>query len=153
MVSLACRLKPSRAAGRAIGAIAVTLALLIGCDLAVASPAPPPANTATAATAALNPLLNPPVSDGYRLPVAIAMRVINVSDIGEVSQRFKMVGYLLAHWKDPRLEFKPQTADERFHTYSADQIWHPRFDFVNGVVPHSAYDVTIHVFPDGTVRY
>ena len=81
------------------------------------------------------------------------MRVINVSDIDEVTQRFKMVGYLLAHWKDPRLEFQPQTAEERFRTYSADQIWHPRFDFVNGVVPHSAYDVTIHVYPDGTVRY
>ncbi len=101
----------------------------------------------------INPLLNPPVSDGYRLPVAIAIRVINLSDIDEVAQRFKMVGYLIAHWKDPRLVFEPQGSWEKFRTFPPEQVWHPRFDFVNGVVPHSAYDVTIRVFPDGTVRY
>ncbi len=101
----------------------------------------------------VDPLLNPPVSDGDKLPVAIAMRVINISDIDEVAQRFKIVGYLIAHWKDPRLAFTPRGSWEKFRTFSPDQVWCPRFDFVNAVVPHSAYDVTIRVFPDGTVRY
>jgi hypothetical protein len=37
--------------------------------------------------------------------------------------------------------------------YSTAQVWCPHFDFVNGVVPHSAYDTTIRAFPDGTVEY
>lgn len=129
-----------------IAAVLIALGLLIDCPRAAASSPP------SAESESVNPLLNPPVSDGYRLPVAIAMRVINISDIDEVSQRFKMVGYLIAHWKDSRLAFTP-TAAEKFRTYGPDQLWHPRFDFVNGVVPHSAYDVTTRVFPDGTVNY
>jgi hypothetical protein len=144
----------SFAAARAMAAIMVALGLLVRChSIAAASSAPPPSSTRSVVAEAANPLLNPPVSDGYRLPVAIAMRVINISDIDEVTQRFKMVGYLIAHWKDPRLAFTPQASWEKFRTYSPNQIWYPRFDFVNGVVPHSAFDVTIRVFPDGTVRY
>jgi hypothetical protein len=140
-------------AQRAIALMAMAIALL-GCgSIALAGSAPPLASAPSAAAAAANPLLNPPVSDDYRMPVAIAMRVINVSDVDEVGQRFKVVGYLTAHWKDPRLAFTPLAPREKFRTYSSEQVWHPRFDFVNGVVPHSAYDVTMRVFPDGTVRY
>jgi hypothetical protein len=133
--------------GRAIAGSLVAIALLVYCHCAAASSAPPEVENA------LNPLLNPPVSDGDRLPVAIQMRVINISDIDEVTQRYKMVAYLIAHWRDPRLAFIPQAQWEKFRTYSIDQIWHPRFNFINAVVPHSAYDVTVRVFPDGTVRY
>ncbi len=116
--------------GHTIAAIAIAMGLLFRChSVAAASSAPAPVADA------VNPLLNPPLSDGSRLSVAIAMRVINISDIDEVSQRFKMVGYLLAHWKDPRLAFTPRTPSEKFRTYSPGQIWYPRLDFVNGVTP------------------
>ncbi|MGC1344012.1 MAG: hypothetical protein WA854_16895 [Candidatus Binataceae bacterium] len=135
------------ATGPAIAAMALAIGLIVRCHSIAA------ADSAPIAAEAANPLLNPPVSDGYRLRVEIALRVINLSEIDEVTQRFNVVGYLLAHWKDPRLAFTPRAPWEKFRTYSSDQVWCPRFDFVNGVVPHSAYDVTIRVYSDGTVRY
>ena len=113
------------------------------------------AEAAPSATNALtaNSLLSPPQSDGQLIPVAIEMRIINLSDIDEVTQRFRMVGYLVAEWKDERLAFTPSAAWEKFRTYTPDQVWCPHFDFVNGVVPHEAHDVTMRAFPDGTVKY
>lgn len=131
-----------------MAAMALAMGLLMRCHpVAVADSAPPAVARVT------NSLLNPPVSDGYRLQVAIALRVINISGIDEVTQRFNVVGYLLARWKDSRLAFTPRAPWEKFRTYSPGQLWCPHFDFINGVVPHSAYDVTIRVFPDGTVKY
>ena len=105
------------------------------------------------ASAPIAPLLNPPTIDGGRIPVSVAFRIINISGIDEVAQHFDVVGYLVAEWKDPRLAFTPRAAWEQFRTYRADEIWVPRFDFVNGVTPHTAHDVTVRGFPDGTVRY
>ncbi len=132
---------PSKSAAVwAASVCAMAIAILCQCDPAgAAMPAP-------------NSLLSPPTSDGRRIPIALAMRVINISDIDEVSQRFQMVGYLRAEWRDPRLVFTP-TEGEKFRTYSTDQIWSPAFDFVNGVVPHAAHDQALRVFPDGTVKY
>jgi Neurotransmitter-gated ion-channel ligand binding domain/Neurotransmitter-gated ion-channel transmembrane region len=136
------------AATRTLAAIAIAVAVLCTCDPARADPA-----QAEPAAPVANSLLDPPISDGERIPVAIAMRIINISDIDEVAQRFRMVGYLLAQWKDPRLVFTPRAPWEKFRIYSADQIWCPHFDFINGVVPHEAHDITMRVYPDGTVRY
>jgi hypothetical protein len=101
----------------------------------------------------VNSLLTPPSLDGEKIPIQIALDVINLSDIDEVAQRFRVVAYLLAKWKDPRLAFVPKAAWERFRVYHPDEVWTPHFDFANGVVPHSASDVTLRVFPDGTVKY
>lgn len=100
-----------------------------------------------------NPLLTPPSQNGEKIPVQIALEVANLSDIDEVAQRFRVVAYLQARWKDPRLAFTPKAVWERYRVYHPDQVWTPHFDFVNGVVPHSASDVTVRVFPDGTVKY
>jgi hypothetical protein len=101
----------------------------------------------------VNPLLLPPSRNGAKIPVEIALRVVNLSNIDEVEQRFRMVAYLLAKWHDPRLAFTPKAPWERFRVYDPDEVWKPNFDFANGVIPHSAFDVTLRVFPDGTVRY
>jgi hypothetical protein len=101
----------------------------------------------------VNSLLTPPSLDGEKIPIQIALDVINLSDIDEVAQRFRVVAYLLAKWKDPRLAFVPKAAWEKFRVYHPDEVWMPHFDFANGVVPHSASDVTLRVFPDGTVKY
>jgi hypothetical protein len=99
-----------------------------------------------------NPFLTPP-SRGEKIPVQIALQVVNLSDIDEVGERFRVVAYLLASWKDPRLAFTPKAVGESFHVYNPEEIWTPHFDFADGVVPHSSFDVTLRVFPDGTVRY
>jgi hypothetical protein len=100
-----------------------------------------------------NPFLTPPNRDGAKVPVQIALQIVNLSDIDEVGERFRVVVYLLASWNDPRLAFTPKAAGESFHVYNPGEIWSPDFDFANGVVPHSSFDVTLRVFPDGTVRY
>jgi hypothetical protein len=117
------------------------------------------ADAAEAATPAgitmpeVDPLLTPPSENGEKIPVQIALRIINLSDIDEVAQRFSVVAYLMATWKDPRLAFTPKTAWEKFRVYRVDEVWMPHFDFANGVVPHSASDVTLRAFPDGTMKY
>jgi hypothetical protein len=73
--------------------------------------------------------------------------------VAPVAQRFRVVAYLLATWKDPRLAFTPKAAWEQFRVYRVDDVWTPHFDFANGVVPHSAADVTLRAFPDGTMKY
>lgn len=98
-------------------------------------------------------LLLAPVVDGEKVPVQVALHILNLADIDEVSQRFRVVAYLFAKWKDPRLAFTPKAGWEKFRVYRPDDVWTPHFDFVNGVAPHSAFDVTLRAFPDGTVRY
>jgi hypothetical protein len=100
-----------------------------------------------------NPFLTPPSRDGERVPVQIALQIVNLSDIDEVGERFRVVAYLLASWKDARLAFTPKASGESFHVYNPQEIWTPHFDFANGVVPHSSFDVTLRVFPDGTAKY
>jgi Neurotransmitter-gated ion-channel ligand binding domain/Neurotransmitter-gated ion-channel transmembrane region len=100
-----------------------------------------------------NPFLTPPSRDGEKIPVEIALQVVNLSGIDEVGECFRVVAYLLASWKDPRLAFTPAAASESFRVYDPAEIWIPHFDFANGVVPHSSFDVTLRVFPDGTVKY
>lgn len=130
--------------------VACTLAAIVHLDCAGAAYAAAPAGITMPE---VNPLLTPPSRNGQKIPVQIALRVINLSDIDEVNQSFRLVAYLLAQWHDPRLAFAPKAAWERFRVYHPDDIWTPHFDFANGVVPHSAFDVTLRVFPDGTVKY
>jgi hypothetical protein len=136
------------AAVAATGVVAMLIVMLGSCDRACAA-----SLSASASMSAADSLLNPPISDGKRITVAVALQILNISDIDEVRHRFQMVGYLIAEWKDPRLGFTPQAGWEKFRTYSIGQVWSPHFDFVNAVVPHSAFDTTMRVYPDGTVRY
>jgi len=125
-------------------------AIVQGVTLAVAAPL---GAAGADASPPIAPLLSPPTVDGGRIPVSVAFRIINISGIDEVAQHFDVVGYLVAEWKDPRLAFTPRAAWEQFRTYRADEIWVPRFDFVNGVTPHTADDVTVRAFqtaPCGT---
>ena len=121
--------------------------------VSVAVVAPLRAGGADATLLLPTPLLNPPNTDGSPIAVSVAFRIVNISGIDEVAQHFDVVGYLIAEWKDPRLAFTPQATREQFRTYRPDEVWIPHFDFVNGVTPHSAYDVTVRGFPDGTLRY
>ena len=72
-----------------VAAIALLLAVVYAAGGASAASAPDPD--------AGHHLLSPPGTDGKLTPVTLEMRVTNISDIDEVSQHFKMVGYLIAH--------------------------------------------------------
>ena len=137
--------------------IYVLVALAVGATASIIHPGrADAANSATPAAIVLpksNPFLTPPSSNGEKIPVQIALQVVNLSDVDEVGERFRVVAYLLASWKDPRLAFTPKASGESFRVYDPGEIWTPHFDFANGVVPHASFDVTLRVFPDGTVRY
>lgn len=100
-----------------------------------------------------NELLRPPLQDGQPIPVAIAIQVINLTDIDEVQQRFHLMFYLFEQWHDSRLAFTPRNPGERFHVYATDELWHPRLDFINGVGARTTSEASLRVKPDGQVLY
>jgi hypothetical protein len=100
-----------------------------------------------------NEMLRPPLQDGKPVAVSVALHVINLADIDEVSERFNLMCYLVAQWHDPRLAFNPRGPTERFHVFTPNQIWHPRLEFINELGAHSTGDASLRVSPNGTVLY
>ena len=108
---------------------------------------------AQVASAQSNELLQPPPRNGGPIPVSVAIHVTNLTDIDEVSERFNLMFYLLAQWRDPRLSFTPREPSERFHVFLPDQVWRPRLEFINGVNARASDDLSLRVNPDGNVLY
>ncbi len=98
-------------------------------------------------------MLRPPLQEGKPVAVTIALHILNLSDIDEVSERFNLMFYLFVRWNDPRLAFNPRGSAERFHTFMPNQIWHPRLEFINEIGAHTTGDASLRVSPDGTVLY
>src|ERR1700683_5105168 len=90
-----------------------------------------------------NEMLRPPLQDGKPVVISIALHVINLADIDEVSERFNVMFYLLTQWQDPRLAFSPRGPAERFHVFMPKQIWHPRLEFINELGTHSTGDASL----------
>ena len=100
-----------------------------------------------------NLLLPPPKGSGDKIPVSLAFRLLNLSNINEEEQHFNAVGYLVAVWDDPRLAYVQQNDRDVYRVYKKDQVWIPQFDFSNGVTPHQSHDSSIRVYPNGVVKY
>jgi Neurotransmitter-gated ion-channel ligand binding domain/Neurotransmitter-gated ion-channel transmembrane region len=100
-----------------------------------------------------NEMLRPPLQEGKPVAVSIALHVINLADIDEVSERFNLMFYLIAQWQDPRLAFIPRGPAERFHVFMPNQIWHPRLEFINELGSRSTGDASLRVSPNGAVLY
>src|SRR5208337_3332668 len=83
------------------GIVAFALAIVVGATLSPAAgrAAPTPAGIAT------DPILQPPFENGKPIDVAIGLHVINIAAIDEVSEQFRLDGYLFARWIDPRLAY------------------------------------------------
>jgi Neurotransmitter-gated ion-channel ligand binding domain/Neurotransmitter-gated ion-channel transmembrane region len=99
-----------------------------------------------------NEMLRPPLQDGKPIPVSIAIHVLNLTDIDEVGERFRVMFYLFVQWHDSRLAFTPHPG-ERLHMYAPDQIWHPRLEFINAVGARTQSEQMTRVQPDGKVLY
>ena len=92
--------------------ITTTICLILICC------APPELNAETPVPVGeQNEMLRPPRQDGKPVAVSIAVQVINLADIDEVTERFNLMFYLLARWQDPRLAFNPSGPAERFHIF------------------------------------
>jgi hypothetical protein len=97
-------------------------------------------------------LLPPPTADG-RTKVTIALHVLNLSSINEVTERFQLTGYLLAQWHDQRLTSQPAGSKDVYRMMALDSVWRPRLVIINAVSPRQAYETSLRVRPDGLVSY
>ena len=131
------------------GIVAFALAIVVGATLSPAAgrAAPTPTGIAT------DPILQPPFEDGKPIDVALGLHVINIAAIDEVSEQFRLDGYLFARWIDPRLAYTPGGPDDQVRNYAMGQIWVPQLEMINAAAPRSRDEIAIMVSPDGTVRY
>ncbi len=129
--------------------VALALAIVVGATL---SPAPGRAAQIPAGIAA-DPILQPPPDDGKPIDVVIGLHVINIAAIDEISEQFRLDGYLFARWIDKRLAYTPAGPGDQARNYAARQIWVPQLEMINAATPRSRDEIAITVSPDGTVRY
>jgi hypothetical protein len=134
----------------------VVAAVLAGIVAAIALPAAAaPAPPIAAFPAGLDPnslLLPPPAADG-RTSVSVALHVLNLSSINEVTERFQLTGYLVAQWNDPRLTYQPAGPRDSYRRLAPDTVWRPKLVIINVVEPREAYETSMRVSPDGNVYY
>ena len=121
----------------------------------LATPAAATPNQIAAFPAARDPnaMLLPPTADGAQVKVSIALHVLNLSSIDEVTERFQLTGYLLARWRDPRLTYQARDPADKFRALSPDSVWRPELVMINAVAPRSTYERSLRVTPDGLMSY
>ena len=143
--------KPSARRIRA-AMLAVVIAAMLDCTAATAAAAPaPPA----AFPAGLDPnalMLPPPTPDG-KVKTAVALHVLNLSSINEVTERFELAGYLLAQWRDSRLSYQPTGLNDKYRVLAIDSVWRPQLVIINVVAPRRTHETSMRVAPDGAVSY
>jgi hypothetical protein len=128
------------------------VAVLIGNSTALALAAPPPQAQGPAALDP-NPLLAPPLPADGRVKTTVALHVLNLSSISEVTERFQLTGYLVAQWRDPRLVYQPTGPNDRYRTLAIDSVWRPQLVIINGAEPRETFETSLRVEPDGLVSY
>lgn len=136
----------------ALGPLALAAILIGSLATAPAAAAPPPI---AAFPAGLDPnaMLLPPPADGGKVKVGVALHVLNLSSIDEVTERFQLTGYLLAQWRDPRLSYQPSGPADKFRALSPDSVWRPKLVMINVVAPRNTYERSLRVEPDGLMSY
>jgi neurotransmitter-gated ion-channel len=126
---------------RFVATTAVCVGILLGS--ALTSRATPPAR---------DPLLAPPTLH-EKMDVSVGLHILNIASIDEVDQTFTIDAYVFERWKDPRLAFTPDSADDQIRRYNYGDFWIPRVEMINAATPRDRYDTAILVSPDGTVNY
>jgi len=97
-------------------------------------------------------LLSPPMVDSKPVNVKVGLVLTNLIDVDEVTEMFRISGFLFMSWKDPRLAFSPAGgAMER--SYNPDSIWFPRVLLINATARREKITVDIRGDPDGTIHY
>jgi hypothetical protein len=98
-------------------------------------------------------MLSPPLNADGRVEISVALHVLNLSSIDEVTERFDLTGYLLAQWHDPRLAYQPAGPNDKFRMLATGAVWRPRLVIINTVRPRQVFDTAFLVGPDGSVSY
>jgi hypothetical protein len=128
-------------------------AAMLGGRVAIAPAAPTAAAPAAAVALDPNALLLPPPTDGGPVKVAVALHVLNLSDIDEVKERFDLTGYLLADWRDPRLAYHPTGPADGFRALRLGSVWQPQLVLINSSGPRNLLETSLKVEPGGEVEY
>ncbi len=130
----------------------VLAAILLGARAVSAAAA---ANPFAAFPAGLDPnaMLLPPPTAGGPVKVSVALHVLNLSSIDEVTERFQLTGYLLIKWRDPRLTYQPSGPADNFRVLSPDSIWRPKLVMINVAAPRHTDEESLRVEPDGAVSF
>ena len=81
--------------------------------------------------------------------VTIAVFVLDVDEVNNVSQSFDANVYIELHWQDPRLAHD----NPNVITRSLNDIWHPRIQFINQQKIWPTLPEIVEIFPDGKVVY
>ncbi len=131
------------------GIVAFALAIVVGATLSAA----PGRAAQTPTRIATDPILQPPFENGNPIDIVIGLHVINIASIDEVSELFRLDGYLFERWIDKRLAYTPEGPDDQLRNYAMGQIWVPQLEMINAAAPRSRGEIAIMVSPDGTVRY
>jgi len=100
-----------------------------------------------------NSMLLPPPTADRRVEVTVALHVLNLSGISEVTERFQLTGYLLAQWRDPRLTYKPAGPRDMYRIVAPDSVWRPRLVIINVIEPRQSDETSLRVEPDGLLSY
>ena len=98
-------------------------------------------------------MLLPPLDGSGQVKVAVALHVLNLSSIDEVTERFQLTGYLVAQWRDPRLTYQPSDPGDKFRTLSPDSVWRPELVIINAVEQRHIYETSLRVAPDGLLSF
>jgi hypothetical protein len=130
--------------------LAALLAFSLAASAAAAASAP-----FAAFPAGLDPsaMLSPPQIDGGPVKVTVALHVLNLASIDEVTERFQLTGYLLTQWRDPRLTYQPNGPAEKSRTLTPGSVWQPRLVIINVAGPRHTYETSLRVEPDGLMSY
>jgi Neurotransmitter-gated ion-channel ligand binding domain/Neurotransmitter-gated ion-channel transmembrane region len=100
-----------------------------------------------------NSMLLPPLTPNGRIKVTIALHVLNLSMISEVTERFQLTGYLLAQWYDPRLIYQATGPNDTHRMIAPDSVWRPQLVIINVIEPRRIDETSLQVAPDGLVSY
>jgi hypothetical protein len=133
--------------------ILLGLAGIVIANSAATAFAGPPPQAKWPAALDPNPMLAPPLPADGRVKTAIALHVLNLSSISEVTERFALTGYLVAQWRDPRLVYQPTGPNDRYRTLPIDSVWRPQLVIINVVGPRATFETSLRVEPSGLVSY
>ena len=81
--------------------------------------------------------------------VHVAIFILDVDEVNNVSQTFDANVYFELHWQDPRLANEGPNENSR----PLNDVWHPRIKFVNQQKLWPTFPEIVEIFPDGEVVY
>jgi hypothetical protein len=94
-----------------------------------------------------------PHADDSPTPVRIALQLIDIGGINEVSEEFTVDFLAIVRWNDHRLSVKQLGRSLDKCTVSHTDVWRPFIDIINQRSIVSHYDDLVEVNEDGSVFY